>query len=191
MMHQDSLEPAAIRFKMLWAASCLCFFGFLRSGKVVTLTVSTFDLEVHLCHGDIRVDSHTSPSFLQVWIKPSKTDPFRQGVTLYIGATGTDLCPMTAVVYMMARGTEPGPLFTQVDGRYLTRDYFVTAVRKALTEEGFTAKHYAGHSFRIGAATTAVQQGLQDSLIKTLSRWQSIAYTRYIRTPRETLTKVA
>jgi len=29
------------------------------------------------------------------------------------------------------RDTEPGPLFTQVDGRYLTRDYLVTTVRTA------------------------------------------------------------
>ena len=106
-----------------------------------------------------------------MWIKASKTDPFRQGVTLYIGATGTDLCLMTAVVsYMMVRGTEPGPLFTRVDGRYLSRDYFVTAVRTALTEAGLTAKHYAGYRFCIGAMTTAAQQGLQDSLIKTLGR---------------------
>jgi len=178
--------------KMLWAASCLCFFGFLRSGEVVTATVESYDPEVHLCYGDIRIDSHTSPSFLQVQIKASKTDPYRQGVTLYIGATGTDLCPVTAVVsYMMDRGTKPGPFFTRTDGRYLTREYFVSAVRTALTAAGLTAKNYAGHSFRIGAATTAAQQGLQDSLIKTLGRWQSIAYTRYIRTSRETLTKVA
>ena len=73
----------------------------------------------------------------------------------------------------------------------MTRDFFVTAIREALTKAGLNAGEYAGHSFRIGAATTAAQQGLQDSLIKTLGRWQSSAYTLYIRTPRETLTRVA
>jgi len=73
----------------------------------------------------------------------------------------------------------------------MTRDYFVMAVRAALSEARFAAKNYAGHSFRIRAATTAAQQELQDSLIKTLGRWQSSAYTRYIRIPRDTLTKVA
>jgi len=40
--------------------------------------------------------------------------------------TDTEICPVTALVsHMMVRGTEPGPLFTQVDGRYLTRNYLV------------------------------------------------------------------
>jgi len=73
----------------------------------------------------------------------------------------------------------------------MTKDNFVTAVRAALSEAGFAAKNYADHSFSIGAATTAAQQGLQDSLIKTLGRWQSSAYTRYIRIRRDTITKVA
>ena len=48
----------------------------------------------------------------------------------------------------------------------------MAAVRAVLTEAGLVAKDYAGHSFRIGAATTA---GIQDSLIKTLGRWESAA----------------
>ena len=48
---------------MLWAASCLCFFGFLRSGEAVSPSVSSFDPETHLCYEDVRVDSRSSPSF--------------------------------------------------------------------------------------------------------------------------------
>ena len=124
----------------------------------------------------------------------SKTDPFRQGVTLHIGAAEGALCPVAAVLtYMSARGGDPGPLFTWADGRFLTRDRFVAGVRAALTCAGNTATNYAGHSSRIGAATTASQRGIQDSLIQTLGRWQSSAYTCYIhvRTAPETLLGVA
>ena len=84
-----------------------------------------------------------------------------------------------------------GPVLQVYYGRFLTRDRFVEAIRRALTTMGHNCAHYAGHSFRIGAATTAARQGLQDSLIKTLGRWESTAYTLYIRTPREVLCSVA
>ena len=77
------------------------------------------------------------------------------------------------------------------DGRALTRERFVDQVRKVLQEAGIDQSAYSGHSFRIGAATTAAAQGIQDSLIKTMGRWQSVAYQLYVRTPREQLVAVA
>ena len=64
-------------------------------------------------------------------------------------------------------------------------------IRSALSAAGYRRKDYAGHSFRIGAATTASRCGMQDSFIKTLGRWEIVAYTRYIRTALEVLCKVS
>ena len=70
------------------------------------------------------------------------------------------------------------------DGRLLTRELFVRELRIALKSVGIEAEKFAGHSFRIGAAaTTAATCGMPDSLIQTLGRWKSSAYTLYIRTP--------
>ena len=49
-------------------------------------------------------------------------------------------------------------------------------VRETLTAAEFEAVNYAGHSFRIGAATTAAQCGLPESTIKMLGHWYSPAY---------------
>ena len=49
----------------------------------------------------------------------------------------------------------------------------------------------AGHSFRIGAATTAAAAGLPSWLIQTLGRWSSDCYRRYIHMASNTLCKVA
>ena len=100
-----------------------------------------------------------------------------------------NLCPVTAI--LAARGPGPGPLFI-LDKWFLTREAFVAAIRAALREAGLIARDYAGHSFKIGAATTTARQGLQDSLIKTLGRWEEFcAYTKFIRTAPETLRGMA
>ena len=63
----------------------------------------------------------------------------------------------------------------------------MSKVRDALVTLGLSAQSYAGHSFRIGAATAAAQAGIEDSVIQSLGRWNSNAFLRYIRTPREHL----
>ena len=177
---------------MLWAAATLAFFDFLRMGEVGIPSGSGFDPWLHLAYGDVRVDSVVDPSWLAVTIKQSKTDPLGKGVTLSIGATGSALCPVAAMLgYMVERGSAPGPLFLFHDRRPLTRDRFVACMRSALAEAGIDSSLYAGHSFRIGVATTAAMRGLQGSLIKTLGRWESSAYALYIHTPRSTLISVA
>ncbi len=177
---------------MLWAAACICFFGFLRSGEIVVPSETGYDQSSHLSFGDVRVDDRANPQYLEIHLKASKTDPFRQGVSVVVGRTNTDLCPVAAgLAYMAARGSAPGPLFKFHDGKFLTRDNLVKAVRSALSAAGVEAAHYSGHSFRIGAATTAFGQGVPDVLIKTMGRWESSAYMLYIRTPREQLCAVA
>ena len=66
---------------MLWAAMCLCFYGFLRAGEAVAPSDGSFDATQHLTFEDIAVDSVENPSFMSVRIKQSKTNPFRSGVT--------------------------------------------------------------------------------------------------------------
>ena len=175
--------------KMLWAACCLAFFGFLRVGEMVTPDDGSYDPTAHLGFGDVAVDNPRQPSFVRVSIKQSKTDPFRKGVDLFIGHTGGDLCPLLS--FMMVRRSGTGPLFVFADGRLLTRKRFVDAVRSALASAGIDQTQYCGHSFRIGAATTAAAKGIEDSIIKTLGRWESVAYLQYVRIPRSQLTQVS
>ena len=173
---------------MMWAACCLACFGFLRAGELTVPSDSAFDPSVHLSWGDLAVDAPGNPTVLSVRLKASKTDPFRKGITLYIGRVSSDLCPVSAVLaYLLSRGKSDGPLFRFKDGRPLTRQRFVAAVRDALRKAGVDAESYAGHSFRIGAATTAAARGLEDSTVQTLGRWKSLAYLEYIRIPRHQL----
>ena len=129
---------------------------------------------------------------IQLRIKQSKTDPFRQGVEVFLGRTGTAICPVSALVgYIAVRNPLPGPLFILTSGAPLTRPYLVSSLQAALRSAGLDDKQYNGHSFRIGAATTAAQQGIEDSLIQTLGRWRSDAYKLYIKLPRAQLASIS
>ena len=177
---------------MLWAAMCLCFFGFLRAGEAVAPDNTEFDPTQHLTYADIVVDSVSKPTYLQINIKQSKTDPFRLGVKVIVGRMGNELCPVAAVLsYMALRGPGSGPLFRFKNGKPLTRSSFVAKLRETLEVAGVDCSGYSGHSLRIGAATTAASKGIQDSLIKTMGRWQSVAYKLYVRTPQAQLISVA
>ena len=176
---------------MLWAACCLGFFAFLRSGEF-TASAITFDPTWHLSPQDILVDSHASPSMLEIKIKASKTDQTRKGVSLFVGCTQTSLCPVTAILaYMAVRGTSPGPLFLLNDGTMLTRQKLVQMVQNTLQLVGIDPRGYSGHSFRIGAATTTAAKGIDAYTIQTLGRWSTDTYQRYIQIPRQDFASIS
>ena len=54
---------------MLWAAACLCYFGFLRAGELSVSTESSHDDGVHLNMADIFFDKYPNPSTMRVKIK--------------------------------------------------------------------------------------------------------------------------
>ena len=181
-------QPTSWEGHMLWAAASLCFFGFLRSGEITVPSASSFDISRHLTFGNVSVDKLHSPTTVRIRLKTSKTDPFREGVDVFVGKSGCPLCPVSALLeYLVVRGSGPGPLFMFQDGMPLTRPGFVAKVKGTLTRAGIDSSHFSGHSFRSGAATTAAERGIGDSTIKMLGRWKSSAYQLYVKTPRSNL----
>ena len=178
--------------KMIWAAFTLAFFGFLRISEFTCNT--RFNPRLHLTSSDIKfIPSPTSPQYMRVEIKASKTDPFRKGMYLIIGQTSQTICPVRAMkeyVDILPQ-TWTGPLFTYSNGRRLTRQRLTNELRTLLGRLGLNSSLYAGHSFRIGAATSAAAVGLPSWLIKTLGRWTSDCFETYISTPVSVLCQAA
>ena len=111
-------------------------------------------------------------------------------VDIHLGWSDQKLCPVVAMLaYLLKRKEGPGPLFRFEDGRPLTRQRL--EVKRALEEAGASSTGISGHSFRIGAATTAAEQGIEDSTIKDLGRWRSNVFQRYIRRDRASLAGLA
>jgi integrase len=125
-------------------------------------------------------------------IRRAKNDPFGKGAAIYVGKTGADLCPVTALFnYLKIRPNVPGPLFTYPDSSPLLKTSFVSEVKKGLQAAGLDQSLYTGHSFRSGAATSAASAGVPAHLIQSAGRWSSDAYLVYIKTPIESFTELS
>ena len=88
-------------------------------------------------------------------------------------------------------GTPRVHFFTDTSRKALSKQRFVKQIRDILNSLGLQQDQYAGHSFRIGAATTAAAVGIQDSTIQTLGRWHSAVFLQYICTPKEQLASLS
>ena len=148
----------------------------------------------HLCMKNIIFyPSFDQPTSMMVHLNYSKTDPFGHGHTLTLFVTGHKTCPVMAMhTYFKVRGFCPeAPLFVLADNRPLTCTAFVTMLCVVSDKLGLDSTLYVGHSFRIGAATTAAAAGLSDWLIQALGRWSSACYLKYIRIPLTSLSQAS
>ena len=187
-----SKESASYNNTTLWAMCCLTFFGFLRVGEFTIPTEGSYDPSCHLSLSDIAVDDRKNPSLLQLFLKQSKTDPFKQGVKVYIGATDSPVCPIKAILsYLEKRSRQPGPLFITMDGKGWTTAMFRAGLKSLLDNLKLDKRHYNTHSFRIGAATSASLAKMPDAHIQTLGHWRSNAFQQYIRPPPSEVAKMS
>ena len=161
--------------RLLWAAACLAFFGFMRSGE---FTVPNLRATPSITAADVELIPPAAPSMIRVFLRRAKTDPFGKGVNIFLGHSLNEICPVTALSNYLTRRPQrgQGPLFIHEDGSPLLKAQFVKKVKKALAHQNIDSSKYSGHSFRIGAATTAAAAGVPDHMIKMMGRWESSAY---------------
>ena len=176
-------EKAAV-----WAVASTAFFGFFRLGELLLDSAKSFDEKMCLSWGDVAVDDRVAPKMIQVHLKRSKCDQFGSGADVVVGVTGDELCPVAAILdFIELREDKKGPFFLTSSGEVITKTWFIEQIRSILSTIGVPPLQYAGHSFRVGTATTAAMAGVEDSMIQTLGRWHSSAFLQYIRTPKERL----
>ena len=126
-IHQSLFPPncSNIPFntRLIWAACCLGFFGFLRCGE---FTLSHPSDQPPILSTGVVVDSYSCPTTLALFLRRAKCDPFGKGVYIYVGKTDSTICPVSAILlYLAVRPSPPGPLFVWEDGSPLTRDAFI------------------------------------------------------------------
>jgi len=73
----------------------------------------------------------------------------------------------------------------------VTKAWFVDQLQVALLAMELPRELNAGHSFKIGTATTAAMAGVEDATIQTLGQWQNAPYFQYVRMPSELLDRLS
>ncbi len=160
----------------------LAFFGFLRCSEF-TPTTSIFNPAHHPRLSDISV--HTTDSLIFT-LRRSKTDQLGVSSHVYIFRLNSDLSPYEPLTkYINSRYTAQAspqhPLFLTETGKMATHFWFHKHLREVLSISGISPEHYSGHSFHIGAASSATRLRISDQTIQVLGRWSSQAYRSYIR----------
>ena len=173
---------------LIATACCVAFFAFLRCSE---FTCDNYNAEAHLSMGSVTFNDDYSTAY--ILLQSSKMDPFRKGVTVSLHSIPNSIvCPVKAlrqflVVRKHHQHRVEDPLFLTPQGKAMDRQFFVVHLKCVLAAAGFDEHLYNGHSFRIGAATTAARAHIPDHMIKILGRWSSDCYNRYIRTSQDSI----
>jgi hypothetical protein len=166
---------------LLKAMYLVAFHAFLRIGEI---TVSNKNSENNLSITDVKfIYSNSKLQGFELYMTTYKHYHGAAKV-LFIKQNGSLICPVSALnEYLQLRKASNGPLFGFMDGSPVSRLFFSTQLRLSLNWAGLDPTKYKGHSFRIGAASTAAQQGFSEEKIKLMGRWSSSAFKKYIRIP--------
>ena len=186
----QSALPRVVRHphdqRLYWAICTTAFFGFFRIGELLSPTSPLSASDLSFCDGSLKIR-----------LRVSKTDPFRRGCTVVIGRTSHRICAVRAMAdYVAGAGTRLAQgqqtLFRSSDGSTVSRSMLVDTVRRCLVTSGLpNVGRYAGHSFRIGAATVAAQRNVAPWLIQAAGRWNSDCFLLYIRSNHDELAALA
>lgn len=177
--HTNSSAWQRILFKAMFLVA---FYGFFRLGELATKG-SQFASCV-LQYGSIHfVTEKGCVCKVKITISKFKHNSTNRPCEIMIDRQSVrSFCPVQSLIdYCNIRGLAPGPLFCFPDMRAITVTQFNTELRRCLTFCGLDSCRYKSHSFRIGAACYAAEQGFSDAQIRSLGRWKSDAFKLYIR----------
>ena len=169
---------------VFWAACLTAFFGFLRKANLFPPSVKGFDPSRHLCRQDLTLHQWG----VTLHIRWSKTIQFGERAleAPLPRLVGHPLCPVAALVHaftLTLGASLTGPAFVIKVGSQFTPfppSKFVSLLRTHLSALGYNPNLYSGHSFRRGAASWALRNGLPGETIKILGDWKSDAYLTYL-----------
>jgi hypothetical protein len=179
--------------KVLFRALYVCmFFGFLRVSEAIRGGAGKCRnpplQRKHVCFMRNKVNGKR---MVVITLPPTKTDQSgnEQEFKLALGELEEGdklICPYDALlelVKLQGANADPATDLFSLPAFKLRPKYrpFVTRIRVLLSRAGHVGTRFFSHSFRIGAATSALMLGFSKRRIKTLGRWRSECWHIYAR----------
>lgn len=182
----NSEAESAYKRVLFRAMVSLAFFAFLRVGEFTAKARE----ESPLLLSDLSIDLSSPQSGMSILIRKYKHSDGRRPFLIEIKMQGDpSLCPVRSIASYMAfrPPAKARSLFVKSDGNPVNRNYFSSNLASYFKACGLDPSLFKGHSFRIGAASWAAENGFSDAQIQQLGRWHSNAFKKYIRNSSITL----
>ena len=200
LFHEDGLIKAANILPPLQRANLIAstLMAFTMLLRVSEFTYSgTLDPTVHTQRGDVRfLPDKANPTSVQLTVKASKTDPWRESVTLtvHINSTRPDRCLVKALKQLFDTDVQhaSAPLFNfarDTAPRTSSRQQFTAVCNKLFKHAGINSMYLKSHSFRQGGATALLAAHAPIWVIKIIGRWRSDSWMAYTFTDQQTISR--
>ena len=179
LQHTNSSASQRTTFSTMFL---FAFYGFFRVGELATKSLDCSDSVVQYCNVSF-ITSSADIRRVKITLARFKHNTDNRPHDIIIEREDSlPFCPVKSLLeYCRLRGNKPGPLFCCSDGSPITITHFNSELRRCLTFCGLVTSRYKSHSFRIGAACLAAENGYSDAQIRALGRWKSDAFKLYLR----------
>ena len=182
--HIDLSHPLDAAF---YACLTTTFFTAARLGEFTIKNLGGFNAETHIKVADVQFDvvDRSGNTVTTFHLPQTKTVPKeRGGETVFWAQQDGPADPNAALANHLEANDPPqlAHLFAYRHNgshRPLTKTAFLTRLRKALRDAHRPIKH--GHSIRIGATLEYLLRGVPFEAMKSIGRWSSDSFARYLR----------
>lgn len=166
---------------LLRAMMTLAYFCFLRIGEMAIKCENDISKVIQM--EDVHIEKIDEVNInMSVIIKNYKHSDLQPKTLSLTFLKNSPVCPVNSFLeYKRLIKHNTGPLFKFSCGTPVKASYFNSSLKKLLEFINLNPQFYKGHSFRIGAATSAAMRGIPLSVIQHMGRWKSNAFQHYIR----------
>ena len=198
---RSNLDLESTNHIYLWAALLTGYMFLLRASEYLGEAVEIWDEAKVLRRRDVRwkrkgryVEDFTVAEEVQITIRASKTDQYKEGARRSLTVSGRTLCVVQALQALYKatpRMVDSAPLFSSQGCGMITRGFISEVLKSAAKDLGYPTTGLSSHSLRGGGATALWNAGRSAEEICYLGRWKSDSWKIYTHMTAQRLAGVS